>query len=122
MVSMWILLLLFWSIVFVSSKPTRPVDRQRWVENKAREEMLNSYLQNKQDSYEIFLPESMQKSYSNADLDDIIFQQPSQKRALTMFGRWGPINELGKERSSIRSTDRIHSSSGRKMGQPFRWG
>ncbi|XP_044761764.1 uncharacterized protein LOC123319025 [Coccinella septempunctata] len=122
MVAMWIFLAFIWSIVFVSSKPARSLDRHRWVENTAREEMLGPYYENKPEKYGIFLPEGMQKSMSNVDLDDIIFQQPSQKRALTMFGRWGPINELGKERSSIRSTDRLHSSTGRKMGQPFRWG
>ncbi|XP_030749247.1 uncharacterized protein LOC115877226 [Sitophilus oryzae] len=53
----------------------------------------------------------------------------TEKRALSMFARWGPVNSLGKDRNPIRSEYRTKSlenistqTRGRIMGQPLRWG
>ncbi|KAL1509480.1 hypothetical protein ABEB36_004205 [Hypothenemus hampei] len=73
--------------------------------------------------------------YDNLRESDISFKEKrtflssSEKRALSMFARWGPINSFGKDRNPIRSGypsksfDSISAQTrSRMLGQPLRWG
>ncbi|XP_060524243.1 uncharacterized protein LOC132700742 [Cylas formicarius] len=57
------------------------------------------------------------------------FISSADKRALSMFARWGSVNSIGKERSPIRSGYSAGSmesistqTRSRMLGQPLRWG
>ncbi|XP_050306167.1 uncharacterized protein LOC126743222 [Anthonomus grandis grandis] len=132
---MWIhqlLLITLVQVFYVSTRSVEPIDEPIWLNR------LTNIIDDLEDQ---------PKQETNRDSDDLPFYEisdekdttdddeeqktypASDKRALSMFARWGTLNAIGKERNPIRSglssknLDSISTQTrSRILGQPLRWG
>ncbi|XP_066150634.1 uncharacterized protein [Euwallacea fornicatus] len=132
---MWnqILLITLLQVLYISTKSIKPIEGPLWLERirsigdsvgeaestlKGRNNILRDYGNIDEDAG---IKEKMTLLSS--------LKSSSEKRALSMFARWGPINTIGKDRNPIRSGyppksfDSISTQTrSRMLGQPLRWG
>ncbi|KAF7288001.1 uncharacterized protein LOC143191921 [Rhynchophorus ferrugineus] len=129
-----------WNLVFliaivqlyhVTSKPIGPTEPPLWFyplseliwQARADDELTKSK------NSDQFFKNLLANGDSSELLPSLKSSSSSEKRALSMFARWGPVNSIGKERNPIRSEYRTKAlenistqTRGRIMGQPLRWG